>query len=225
MKQIALFGGSFNPPHHGHFEMAKYIYETLNVDEVWFLFSENWQKDLAQYESIEHRMAMGHILAEQYPDYPFVMSDVQHRLQTDITYDVLCHLREQHADKQFTWVMGADSLSNFHTWDDYGEVLQNFHVAVVDRPGFTQQALASPTALQYSFLKASSPRDLKGRKAGWCFLNNPLIDESSSGILKQLRAGEDTFDTRFQAIADYIKKHNLYSVHAENSPALENKKN
>ncbi len=56
MKKIALLGGSFNPPHEGHFEMAKYIQQALGVDEVWFLFSVNWQKDSSKYASIEHRM-------------------------------------------------------------------------------------------------------------------------------------------------------------------------
>ncbi|MGB1077435.1 MAG: adenylyltransferase/cytidyltransferase family protein, partial [Bdellovibrionales bacterium] len=74
MKTVVLFGGSFNPPHVGHFEMAKYIYQTLSIDEVWFLFSHNVDKDPSIYAPLEHRMAMGEILNEQYRDYPFVMS-------------------------------------------------------------------------------------------------------------------------------------------------------
>lgn len=85
MKRIALFGGSFNPPHPGHFDMAKYIYETLGVDEIWFLFSENWQKDASKYASAEDRMEMGRILARHYPAMPFVMSGIQDELGTHIT--------------------------------------------------------------------------------------------------------------------------------------------
>ena len=37
MKKIALFGGSFNPPHDGHFQAMEHIYKELNVDEVWMM--------------------------------------------------------------------------------------------------------------------------------------------------------------------------------------------
>lgn len=211
-KKIALFGGSFNPPHPGHFEMAKHIYDSLGVDEIWFLFSKNWQKDVSKYAPIEHRMEMGRILALHYPEMPFVMSDIQEELGTHITYEVLNELKHRFPDDQFVWVMGADNLATFHTWENHEDIIRNFPIAVVDRPPYTDAALAGPTALKFEFLRAASPRDLAGNHRGWCFLENPRIDMSSSGLLRQLQAGVTEFDSAFQDVANYIRAHKLYDV-------------
>ncbi len=72
------------------------------------------------------------------------------------------------------------------------------------------EALNGPTALKFHFLKVSSPRDLVDKGQGWCFLDNPKIDLSSSELLKALRAGETNFNDPFQDVADYIKEKMLY---------------
>ncbi len=212
MKKIALFGGSFNPPHPGHFEMAKYIYEILSVDEVWFLFSENWQKDSAEYAPAVHRMEMGRILARHYPNMPFVMSGIQDELGTHMTYDVLRELRKRYPEDRFIWTMGADNLASFHTWENSEDIVRNFPIAVVDRPPYTNDALNGPTALKFHFLRASSPRQLLDMDKGWCFLGNPQIELSSRDLLQRLRNGKTNFDSPFQDVADYIRQHGLYGL-------------
>lgn len=212
MKTVALFGGSFNPPHVGHFEMAKYIYETLGVDEVWFLFSLNWQKDAKDYEVTHHRMAMGEMLAKHYPEMPFVMSDIQDKLGTYMTYPVLCALEKKYPDTKFVWVMGADSLENFHTWENFDQIIENFPIAVVDRPPYTEKALKGVTALTYPHLQTEKAADLCDVKAGWHFLDNPHISMSSSNLLERLRNGETDFDSKLQEIVDYIQDNQLYGV-------------
>lgn len=212
MKTVALFGGSFNPPHPGHFDMARCIYEILGVDEVWFLFSENWQKDVAQYASAAHRMEMGRILAAHYPDMPFVMSGIQDELGTHKTYEVLCALKDRFPDTRFIWVMGADNLVNFHTWEHFEDIIDNFPVAVVNRPPYTEQVRTSYTALTYPHLRIDHAKDMAGAKNGWCFLDNPAFEMSSSNLLARLRNGETTFDGPFQEVADYIRQQKIYGI-------------
>lgn len=212
MKTVALFGGSFNPPHPGHFEMAKYIHETLDVDEVWFLFSENWQKDPAAYASTEQRMEMAAILSAHYEDQPFVMSGIQDELGTHITYDVLEELSRRHPDTRFIWVMGADNLASFHTWEHFEDIIENYPVAVVDRPPYTADARTSYAASTYAHLERQDPKDIAEGQAGWCFLDNPKINMSSSDLLQKLRDGQTEFDSDFQDVADYIRENGLYDV-------------
>ena len=101
-KRVILFGGSFNPPHPGHFESGKAACEALGADEVWFLFSINTHKDPANYEDTHHLIAMGEILKKHYADMPFVMSSVQHEMGTHITYEVLEELSRRHPDHEFS---------------------------------------------------------------------------------------------------------------------------
>jgi nicotinate-nucleotide adenylyltransferase len=218
MKKIALFGGSFNPPHDGHFEAAKYIYETLKVDEVWFLFSVNWQKDPSQYATCAERMEMGRILQKHYPDMPFVMSDIQEELGTHITSEVLAKIQERYPDDRFIWTMGADSLLSFDTWEKYDEIMERFPIAVLVREPYTAQALKSPAALTYEHLKIDDPTKLAEAPNGWIMLDNPSFDLASSKLLQRLRAGETKFDGGFQDVADSIIAKNLYGLNAPSPP-------
>lgn len=212
MKKIALFGGSFNPPHEGHFEMARYIHKALGVDEVWFLFSLNHQKDPAQYAALEHRMEMGRIMARHYPDMPFIMSGIEDELGTHITHEVLTGLRDRFPDHRFIWTMGADNLAGFHTWEHFDSIIENFPIAVVDRPPYTEKAQHSPTILTYPHLKIADPKNLATANCGWCFLDNPQIDMSSSDLLLELRNGCKKFAGPFQDVADYILRNALYGT-------------
>ncbi len=200
--------------------MAKYIQQELGVDEVWFLFSVNWQKDAAKYASIEHRMEMGRIMARHYSGVPLVMSDIQDKLGTHITYNVLTRLRAEFPDDRFVWVMGADNLVSFHTWEHADDIIENFPIAVVGRPPYTEKAQKSYTALTYPHLKIEEPKDLLARSNGWCFLNNPQIEMSSSHLLQKLRDGHKEFAGPFQDVANYILQHDLYGVCAKTHEPL-----
>ena len=216
-KTVALYGGSFNPPHEGHFEMAKYIYDTVKPDSVWFLYSDNVWKDPDSYAPLKHRIKMGEIMAQEYPDYPFVMSDFQHQIGKHMTFDVLTALREKHPDTNFIWVMGADNLAVFHQWDGYEDIIATTPIAVVDRKGYTQDALNSYAALTYRHLQTDNAEDLGKNPQGWCFLTPPHIDIASSQLLLALRAGQTDFKGTFQTVANYIHENNLYDVPTANA--------
>ena len=218
-KTVALYGGSFNPPHEGHFGMAQYIHDSIKPDEVWFLYSDNVWKDPNGYAPLHHRIKMGEIMAENYPDYPFVMSDIQHQIGIHLTHDVLTVLRKKFPDTDFIWVMGADNLAVFHKWDDYDKIIESTPIAVVDRAGYTDKALDGYAALTYNHLKTDTPTDLKQGTAGWCFLKPPHINMASSSLLKDLKRGVTSFDGPFQKVADYIINHGLYDVPKPQMPS------
>ena len=212
MKTIALFGGSFNPPHDGHFKMASYIHESLKCDEVWLLFSVNRLKDPAKYASIDHRLAMGKIMQQEFSDAPIVLSDIEEQLGTHVTYDVLTKLKDKFPDHKFIWVMGADNLENFHKWEHWENILNEFPVAVVDRPPYTGSAESSIAAKTHAHLQYDSADKLLESGHGWHYLKGPLYSLSSSNLLEQMREGRTEFDGAFQKVADYILEHNLYGI-------------
>lgn len=212
MRTVALFGGSFNPPHNAHFEMARYIYKELKVDEIWLLLSVNWQKDEEAYADLEHRKAMCELIAQDYDDCPIVVSDIQHQLGTHITYNVLKELKEKHPDTQFIWVMGADNMADFHTWENYQALIEKFPIAVVDRPPYREAALSSRMAKEYAALRLKDGKDLITAHRGWILLDNPCIDLSSTLLLRQLREGKKSFEGPFQEVANYIIRNDLYNI-------------
>lgn len=220
-KTIAVLGGSFNPPHEGHFELGCYLHQTLGVDEIWMMLSENPFKDSSVYASIDHRMAMGQLMAAHYPDVPFVMSDVETRCGTHQTYHVLNQLRAENPDQHFIWVMGADSLVHFHKWEAAEQFMAEYPIVVLDRPGYKVAALAAPAAQGHLQSLTANPQDLLHNASGWCFLDsNPQLDLSSSALLNDLRAGQRDFGNRpFQDVVDYIHANGLYGLTTSDAPA------
>ena len=211
IRKIAVFGGSFNPTHIGHFEMAKYIYNELKVDELWFSFSENRLKDASQYAPIHHRLAMGELMAKNYPEYNFKMKNIEDFIGTNITFDVLEHLRENNPNCEFIWVMGADNLAILEKWKKYDEMMHKYKIAVVDRLGYTDKALNSFAARSYAHLKCNA-LDLVEQGCGWCFLDNPKIDMSSSKIVEDLKMGKADFKGKMKEVGDYRYEHRLYGT-------------
>jgi nicotinate-nucleotide adenylyltransferase len=216
-KTVALFGGSFNPPHEGHFAMASYIHQTLKVDETWMLFSQNPDKDPAAYPSLEHRMNMAKIMARHY-DVSLVLSDQEAEIAKEIgrndTYYILEGLQKRFPENKFIFVMGADTFAGFHLWKEQDDILNEYIVAVVDRPGYTEKALTSSTAIEFAETKINitQPENLRQAQSGWCFLNNPQVDVSSSGIVRQFAEGRTEFDGHFNEIAEYVYEHGLYGT-------------
>jgi len=216
-KTVALYGGSFNPPHEGHLTMAAYVQKTLEVDETWMMFSQNPEKDPAVYPALHHRMNMANVLARHF-DEKLVMSDLEAQIAEETghcqTYFILDGLRKRFPEYKFVFVMGADSFSRFHQWEERGQIPDEFIVAVVDRPGYTQAALESCTAKEVAELAIdiTDPNNLRKATNGWCFLNNPHVDRSSSGILQMLAEGKSDFEGPFAEVVDYIYDHGLYGT-------------
>jgi nicotinate-nucleotide adenylyltransferase len=216
-KTVALFGGSFNPPHEGHFGMASYIHNTLAVDETWMLFSQSVDKDPSVYAPLEHRMKMAAIMAKHYRE-PIVLSDLEAKIAEEKgrndTFYILEGLKERFQNYKFIFVMGADTFAGFHNWKERDDILKSTIIAVVDRPGYTEKALNSPTAKEFAeqVIDLTQPENLENAASGWCFLNNPQIDASSSHILEKLAAGDRDFEGPFAEVADYIYEHGLYGT-------------
>jgi len=154
---------------------------------------------------------MGRILASHhYPDFPFVMSNIQNEIGTHMTYEVLTELKRRFPENRFIWTMGADNLATFHTWENASDIMENFPIAVLDRPPYTQAAQSSYMALTYAHLKTETAKDLRDSDTGWHFLNNPLMDMSSSSLLADLFNAKANDDPRMKEVLEYIREHGLY---------------
>ncbi len=131
---VALFGGSFNPPHIGHQLAALYVLQTEDVDELWFLpcFMHPFAKDLV---SFDERLAMcalavralgGHVKA----------SDFERRLGGESrTLRTVQGLADAHPGDTFSWVVGSDLEAETATWYGAEELRRSVPFIVVGRAG------------------------------------------------------------------------------------------
>lgn len=223
MKRIGILGGSFNPPHEGHLSIAQHAFDEMGLDEVWLLVTpQNPHKDQSRYAPLPARMDMANILAE---DHDWLKpTDIEKSFSSTNTADSLTILSEMHPDTQFVWIMGADNLASFHKWDreehsvngqivpDWQYIMHNFPVAVMTRPGQEEAALESKAAKFGKAMQIDDPKEMGQTPQGWCFIDNPPVDVSSTQILADLEAGTSPVNGLPAKIEKQILKKKLYHL-------------
>jgi nicotinate-nucleotide adenylyltransferase len=138
---IAIFGGSFNPPHVAHQLVALYVLETHpDVHELWFVptYTHVFGKELVAYD---HRVAMCELAAR-----PLGSRVVVDRSEEALakrpgfagsrTLDLIEMLEAAHPHDQFRLVIGSDILGETHKWHRWDEIERRAPPIVVSRPGY-----------------------------------------------------------------------------------------
>ena len=142
MARIGLLGGSFNPAHRGHRRISLAAIEALGLDEVWWLVSpgnplKQGAKDMAPFEprlASARRMAKGARIRA---------SDFEAREGTRFSIDTVRRLKRLCPQHRFIWLLGSDTLPNFHKWRDYRGLAREVPIAVIRRPGYDSAARAA----------------------------------------------------------------------------------
>jgi nicotinate-nucleotide adenylyltransferase len=141
MKRIGLLGGSFNPAHEGHLQLSLAAIDALGLDELWWLVSPgNPLKDEIGMAPYEARLESAREAAQ---GTDIQVSDFERQAGTRYTIDTVRTLVERHPDRRFIWLMGADSLPQFHRWKDWRDISQLVPIAVLPRPGYDEAAHAA----------------------------------------------------------------------------------
>lgn len=190
-QRIGLFGGSFNPPHEGHLLVAETALRRLWLDRVWWLVTPgNPLKETAGLPSQEDRMAACRRLIGHDPR--IVVTGIEAGIGTRYTQETIAFLTRRAPGVRFVWLMGSDNLASFHRWQKWRDIAAMVPMAVIDRPGTTLRAVASPAAraLAASRLGESEASTLAGREApAWVFLHGRRSDQSSTRLrATQVRA-------------------------------------
>jgi nicotinate-nucleotide adenylyltransferase len=179
-QRIGLFGGSFNPAHAGHLQVALYALKHLRLDWVWWLVSpQNPLKDKKHTGDYAKRLAFTKLLAK----HPrFVVSDFEKQIGSRNTAQTLRAIQQRSRHAKFVWIMGADSLANLHHWHHWTEIAQSIGLAVLARPGYSIRALGSKAALRYRNQRKAVGVLANKRPPAWAFISMPLRPESSTAI-------------------------------------------
>lgn len=132
--RVALFGGSFNPPHVGHQMAALYVLETAAVDALWFVpaFRHPFDKPLADFDD---RMKMCELAAAALGPRARV-SDIERELGgPSRTLRTVQTVRRRYPDDVFSLVIGSDLVGEVDSWNGAAELRRLISFVVVGRAG------------------------------------------------------------------------------------------
>jgi len=137
-----LLGGSFNPAHGGHRRISLFAIDALGLDELWWMVSPG--NPLKPAKGMAPLSARFRSALAQSHNSRIRATAVERELGTRYTVDTLRKLKRRYAGRRFVWLMGADNLAQFHLWKDWRQIAREMPIAVIARPGYDGDALASP---------------------------------------------------------------------------------
>ncbi|XUU61357.1 nicotinate-nucleotide adenylyltransferase [Erythrobacter sp. HA6-11] len=137
-----LLGGSFNPAHGGHRRITRFAIDALGLDEAWWLVSPgNPLKPKKGMAPLAARLRTAQTMARR---APITATAIERELSTRYTVETLAALKRRYPKRDFVWLMGSDNLAQFHLWKDWRRIATMMPIAVIARPGYDADALASP---------------------------------------------------------------------------------
>lgn len=132
--KIGILGGSFDPPHLGHYLIARQVIEFAGIDQVWLLPNYSteahhkiFQKKLSPPDN---RLEMSRLMEDKF----IKVSDFEIKYNQDsITIITLRMLYKKYPGNKFYWITGSDKLINFNEYDEYEDLIKNHNLIVFPR--------------------------------------------------------------------------------------------
>ena len=187
--RVGLLGGSFNPAHEGHAHIAETALTRLRLDKViWLVSPQNPLKPSTESASLSARMASARRIAR---GPHMIVSDVESRVGSRYTIDILRILKQRFPGVRFVWIMGGDNLNSLHGWRGWVNIMREMPVAVIARPGAEMKSRSSPAARRFSHARLSSreaPRLAGRRSPAWLYIRAPFNFASSTALRSRLKA-------------------------------------
>lgn len=212
MKRVGCLGGTFDPIHLGHLELAKLVLKTWDLDEIWFLPTKDTPLKDRTISPFSTRKRMVELAIK--PFRKFKCCPIENELPTpSYTIQTVEQLKKQYPDIQFHWIVGDDQVAKFEKWKDIDTLLELVQFICVPRnqieikddrlwvcPKFQHEA--SSTAIRkgnFSYL----PKTIKN----YVLTNELYLDEIVS---------EQCSEKRYQHVVsmskvcvDLARKHNV----------------
>jgi nicotinate-nucleotide adenylyltransferase len=154
MPEVALFGGSFDPPHIGHLLAASYVVATEPVDELWLVpvFQHPFGKPLKG--SFDHRVALCEAMATLLPRTR--VSRAEQESGRARTVDLLEWLRDKHPQTRFALVLGTDLDAEKPQWKNFARIEELARIVTVQRGGYASDAAHGPAIPEVSSTQVRS---------------------------------------------------------------------
>lgn len=222
--RVGWFGGTFDPPHHGHLRLAIEARQALALDRVDFVpAARNPLKPEPPSASAADRLAMLTAAIDGEPGLAIDASDLD-APPPSFTVDALRRRLAARPDERIVLLLGADAWASFGRWRDPQGILAVADVAIAARP---KEVICPPVALpdldpmgvlcydgdhdEKRWVVGSAP----GVEPSWrsrivCFPTRPL-SIASSAIRADLRAGRRVRYLLPDAVLRIIEDRRLYA--------------
>ena len=211
-KRIALYGGTFDPVHVGHVEVARRVSELFEIERVIFIPAQMAPHKIGRPVTEPlHRYAML-VLATQNEPALTVSTFELDAPDRRYTVDTVAHFQRTLGDStEIFFIMGADSWSEITTWREWERLLTMTSHIVVTRPGYEPTA-AHVGAIGERIVDLRSGSSVAPGAEGIFFTDVVMNDVSATNIRRLASSGrtEELTGLLPGPVLEYIKKYGIY---------------
>ncbi len=134
-KRIGLLGGTFNPVHNGHLQVASHVYKYLSLDGLLFLPSGIPPHKTEPILPSVHRLAMIRLAISDYSTWSICDMEIK-RPGPSYTLDTLHDIRKIYPSDYLFFILGSDTFRNINGWKGGQTVLTLCDFVIMGRQGY-----------------------------------------------------------------------------------------
>ncbi len=192
-------GGTFDPVHRGHVELAGCAQQQLSLDEVvWIPAGEPWRKASRQVTAMHHRLAMVRLVTQREPGWRTNTIELEREGPT-YAVDTVEALHSERKDDGLVLILGQDALRDLPNWREPERLIQLVELAVAPRGERVENALE---------LEALLP----GLSSRVTWLDLPPVPVSATLVRKLAAQGTPLSGFVPPDVEAYIREHSLYAA-------------
>lgn len=128
--RIGIFGGSFNPPHNMHLNIALELIKNKYLDKIIYVpTGDSYNKN--GLIAFKDRFHMVNLMIQEFNNLS--LSDIGNNKNYGYTYQTLDYFKNLNSKDDVYFICGTDNLNEFDTWKEYEYILKNYKLLVIRR--------------------------------------------------------------------------------------------
>ncbi len=199
--KTGIMGGTFNPIHNGHLMLAGHVMEEFGLDEIWFMPNGNppHKRQESIGTSTSDRLEMVRIAIGDCPKFSIQPYEAEKKT-VSYSYQTMEEFRKSYPDRDFYFIIGADSLFQMETWGHPDRLLSCCTVIAAKRDSKeTDQDMKK----QISYLEGKYHAQI-------LLSRSPVFEVSSSEIREMIQRNHPIEGLVPEGVADYIRENHIY---------------
>ncbi|PIR01777.1 MAG: nicotinate (nicotinamide) nucleotide adenylyltransferase [Nitrospinae bacterium CG11_big_fil_rev_8_21_14_0_20_45_15] len=219
--KTGIFGGSFDPVHLGHINLAQAALDTFSLNQVLFIPNHQSPHKSAGQASPSARLKMLELALSGKPQFKLDELEIR-KPKVSYTIQTLKEIDKRSHNEEIYLILGIDAFEQIHTWKHAGDLMNYTNLIVGARPGFSWGT--GDDLHQSPPLNTLGPMSLCEANRNWTRFQNqdtgkivvffecPLQDISSSKIRENVRRGISVKKMLPSEVEQYIIHERLYNI-------------
>lgn len=199
--KTGIMGGTFNPVHNGHLLLARHVLDEFGLDEIWFMPNGNppHKEQTAIGTPTEMRLAMVRLAIADFPEFALQPYEAC-KESVSYSYETMEYFRKNFPERDFYFIIGADSLFQVETWGHPERFLTSCTI-IAARRDYDETDVSMQEQIRYLNEKYRS--DIR-------FSASPVFEVSSSEIRRMIHEGKNVSHLVPAPVMAYIRENHLF---------------